>query len=530
MVPEDDSRISLLPKSFHLRRSDDGEHIEVLIESNGLIEPCNAEKSPRQSVRVFHRLKQKLIKQVGNWSNKHQTERSKSEMKNFLSSSQPIAKKATYSSYDERNILDILNDIPFDEDPHNETLSTVSSILSSASNQKSQRRLLAHWRHCMSSSIRKIIKREIEDEMKGNPPKYRDLGLYIYPDDTIYSPKPEKNHSLLFLPTLETPPGSRDEESNAGHCSNGDDFPLKSKDQVVAEELFEDPDYDHALLHPSRSNLFVSFDDEVAQLIFQAASSDTEEFQPVQVDSVGSDIDASDMEEDSDRDEPFLAYFHAKRDRFDRPDDAIIRKCHSSETEQSKGSIRPLGVASSHPNWHGIQRQERLEEEQRRVWSAVEAPLLDGEVTDPPSPTRIETSRDEFWCLGQTSSSESDLTMTDILLNRHGAFPSDYLALPNKPRVKSLLEKYPFDEEFKDERVRACHFRRRPDQEVSASLATLLERGSVAAFAASSQGTQQQESSQKWIHNERESCSCLKCSSKSIYEDLLGRDGESLEY
>eukprot|EP00547_Thalassionema_nitzschioides_P001531 CAMPEP_0194207994 /NCGR_PEP_ID=MMETSP0156-20130528/6582_1 /TAXON_ID=33649 /ORGANISM="Thalassionema nitzschioides, Strain L26-B" /LENGTH=455 /DNA_ID=CAMNT_0038934879 /DNA_START=151 /DNA_END=1519 /DNA_ORIENTATION=+ len=441
MIPEDESRASLLPESIRLQRSDDGENVEVLIDGSGLISPYRAAKSSFQRVRVFHRIKQTVIKKVGRRSHKHHTNRYESEKENLLNIP---AIKLNCSPYDERNIFSMVEDVPFDEDLNNETLSTVSSILSSASNQKTQRRLLAQWRQCMSSSIRKIIRREIEDEMKGNPPKYRDLGLYVSPVDTIYSPKPEPNHSLLFMPTLETPPGSQDEASNAGQCSNGEEFELKSKDEVAAEEVYEDVDYDPTILHPKRSSLFVSFDEDIAQLIFQAASSDTEEYQPVEVDSVRSDI-----EELSDRDESLLVYFHKKQDQLDRPGDAYLRNCSSSETEQS--SSKPLGATSGRPNWHGYQRQQRIEEEQREVWSNVGAPILDGDVTDPPSPTRIQTSREEFWCLGQNSSSESDLTMTEVLLNRHGVFPSDFLALPKKPRVKSLLEKYPFDEDPKDE-------------------------------------------------------------------------------
>lgn len=520
MIPEDSSRVSLLPESFRKRRSDDDQSIEVLLDSSVLISPYRAMKSPLQRVRVFHRIKEKIIRRVSGRSYKHYPNRFESEKENFWSIHRPMATKVNCSPYDERNILDMVEDIPFDEDLHNETLSTVSSILSSTSNQKSQRRLLAQWRKCMSSSIRKIIRKEIEDEIKGNPPKYRDLGLCVYQEDTIYSPKPTQNHSLLFLPTLETPPGSQDEASNAGQYSNGDEFPLKSKDEVVAEETYKDTDHDPTMLHINRSNLFVSFDDEVAQLIFQAASSDTDEYQPVEVDSVKSDID-----ELSDRNESLLVYFHQKRDQLDHAGDAGLRNCCSSESEQ--GSPRPLGVTSGHPNWHGYQHQQRLEKEQREVWSIAEAPILDGEVTDPPSPTRIETSQEEFWCLGQVSSSESDLTMTEVLLNRHGTFPSDFLALPKKPRVKSLLEKYPFDEYPRNERVQKGHLRRRPDQAVSTSLATLLQRGSAAAFSANCKKEQCQENGKEWRHTEKKKCRCVKCSSRSIYEeDLFGSGGD----
>jgi hypothetical protein len=83
----------------------------------------------------------------------------------------------------------------------------------------------------MRMSVRKLLRKEMEDDMKGNPPKYQEFGLHIFPEDSIFSISRDRKRSEfdLLVPTLNTPPGSYEEKSYAGHYTNDDDFPLKSR-------------------------------------------------------------------------------------------------------------------------------------------------------------------------------------------------------------------------------------------------------------------------------------------------------------
>ena len=181
----------------------------------------------------------------------------------------------------------------------------------------------------MKSSIRKIVRKEIEDEIKGNPSKYHDFSLYVYPEDSVFSVSKNRKKSAfeLVVPSLETSPESRDEASNLCQYPNDEDFPMeptreKQTDKSTLQEasrkgespvdeamkqIFQDamsqrtknmkvsePEFQRPMLKSSKSNLFVSFDEDMAQLIFDVPSSETEteDFQAVEVHSVASDIES----------------------------------------------------------------------------------------------------------------------------------------------------------------------------------------------------------------------------------------------
>ena len=524
MVAFDDSHAHayLLRGSLGSCRSDDVGNIEILFDPEVSSEPV--EKPDLGRTRFLRQLRQKIAKRVrsiGTKSKKTSIFDYDEDKENFFTTASPGT--TNLSTYDQSSILESRDGHPFDESELHETFTTVSSALSTTSNQKSQRRLITDWKNCMRSSVRKLLGKEKEDEMKGRPPKYQEFGLHLYPEDSIFNISKDRKRSAfeLLVPTLDTPAVSRDEVSNAGQYSNDDNFPLKSLYEIAVEEAMHQievqaKDLQRPTLQPTKSSLFVSFGDDMAQLIFNAPSSDTKDFQAVELQSVKSDIETL-----SDNEDPFTVTFPANAGaEYSRPGVPTVVQCSSSETE---GSPRPLGITYSHPNWRAYQQRK----EQHEVWNRMEAPLMDGEITDPPSPTRIKTSQNDYWGLGQVSSTESDLTMTDVLLNKHGCFPTDFSALPEIPLPRYLLEKYPFDEESdRDDEPDYGIARRRPEQAVSISIEHLLTRGALAAFATE---RDQEQHTRGRVHGERVKCGCVKCTAKSIYQDLLDCHGGSVD-
>jgi cell pole-organizing protein PopZ len=461
------------------------------------------------------------------------------------------------SSYDERSILEDREGPVYEGRDLNDTASTVSSLLSTATNQKRQQRMISQWRNRMKSSIRKIVRKEIEDEIKGNPSKYHDFSLYVYPEDSVFSVSRNRKKSAfdLVVPSLETPPESRDEASNLCQYPSDDDFPIeqtraKQTDESTLQEasrkgespvdeamkqVFQgalsqrknkmdvsEPEFQRPMLKPSKSNLFVSFDEDMAQLIFDVPSSETEteDFQAVEVHSV-----ASDIENLSDDDENFAVTYPTYKVGAEFGHPGVPKKCPSSETETSP---KRLGISCGHQTWYG-RRQNR--DEQLEVWSKVDAPMMDGEITDPPSPTPIKTSREDYWCLGVATSTESDITMTDVLVNKHGCFPTDFPSLPDMPLIRTLLDKYPYDEDSGGQQ-KDYGARKRPDppaqRQSSTSMASFFQRTAWDAFSDDHEQDEQANFKNR-LRQEKVKCGCVKCTAKSIYQDLLNCNGGSVD-
>eukprot|EP00545_Synedropsis_sp_CCMP1620_P013636 CAMPEP_0119030422 /NCGR_PEP_ID=MMETSP1176-20130426/41020_1 /TAXON_ID=265551 /ORGANISM="Synedropsis recta cf, Strain CCMP1620" /LENGTH=593 /DNA_ID=CAMNT_0006986793 /DNA_START=136 /DNA_END=1917 /DNA_ORIENTATION=+ len=591
MVAGDDSVAYLLRGSLGKCRSDDnGDELIVVTEvPNALVE-----KSPNRRARILGRMRQKVANRVRSKGKKKKSPEEDEDKENVFSGT-PSPAATNLSSYDERSILERREGPPDGDDELLDTLSTVSSVFSTESNQKSQRRLIDHWKSCMSFSVRKRLRKDIEDEMKGKPARYHDFGLYIFPEDSKFRISKDRKRSAfdLLLPTLETPPASQDEASNAGQYNNEDDFPLKSLDAIAVEEATLQKEITAKRSEPQRSflqpkksnhNLFVSFDEDMAQLIFDVPSSDTEDFQAVDVQSVVSDIDGLSDEEG----DPFIVTFPSYMAGAATYRNLGLPTIAPSASGETEGSARPLGITCGHPYAH----RQNVDTE---VWSNVEAPLMDGEVTDPPSPIPVNKSREDYWTLGQVYSNESDLTMTDVLLNKHGCFPTDFpSALPEMPAMNLFAQNYPFDEEPEgDEREnfirrrpeaavstgiehylhrgtvpepavstgterylhrgtvpepavetgierywhrgtvpydedrdeRESRVRRRPDQAASNNMAHFLQRGALAAFAADRDEEHHGSSIRDHVRREKVKCGCVKCTAKSIYQDLLQCNG-----
>lgn len=442
----------------------------------------------------------------------------------------------------------------------------------------------------MSSSIRKVMRREVEDEMKGKPARYRDFGLYVNPKESMFqiSKEPKRSAFSLLLPTLETPPASQDEASQSGQYNNEDDFPLKSLDAIAVEEAKLQKEISEKgqaaqrpFLQPKESNqgIFVSFDDDMAQLIFDVPSADdVEDFRAVDVQSVVSDDDSLFDEEDEFR-VTFPSYMVGAE--FSHPGLPSIAPSSSVETE---GSARPLGISCGHPNAN----RHHVDAE---VWSNMDTPLMDGEVTDPPSPIPVNKSREDYWTLGQVYSNESDLTMTDVLLNKHGCFPTEFAsALPEIPLPRN--PQYPFDEDpdqnardnllrrktkeravstgierylarttvkvpeqdswrtgnqdymerevteapYDENTNRGNQVHRRPEQARTTSMQHFLQKGAMTAFAIGQDQERHDRDQERYdgsfrdhVRRGKMKCGCVKCAAKSIYQDLLKCNGESVE-
>lgn len=559
MVAVDDGHAHLLRGRLGRTRSDDDFGVEVvfdpIFEANfpdlpDLDTPFDEisappekeeteESEPQRRTRIFKRIRTKVFRRVRSIRGKRSfnVEEDK-ENNNFSGNLSPSRTSNTtnISSYDERSILDTRDPPPNDDELY-ELESTVSSVFSTASNQKSQRRFVSHLKSCMSSSVRRIMRKDSDDELKGQSSRYKDFGLFIDPPESNFYISKDRRRSAfaLLVPSLETPAQSRD-ESNAADYNPGDDFPLKSQDEIaileaelqntapsesqrqtkpeiVQHKVKLEKNFQPPSLRPkkskSSSSLFVSFDEDMAQLIFDAPSSETETeaFQTVDVHSVESDIKSlSDEDDDS---EHFTITYPAYNvgAAFSHPgvpQPSTISMATSTETELT---TRPLGISCGHPNYYSNHR----EEEQSQVWSQVESANMEGYVTDPPSPVPVRTTRDDYWCLGQANSNESDLTMTDVLLNKHGYFPTDFAsALPDLLGSNVLGDCYPYDElegqqghddygvrrqkegyAPYDEVERKSAFstvQRRPEQAASTTMEQYLHRGALAAF-----GTDRQE-------------------------------------
>jgi hypothetical protein len=512
VATEDSANAYLLRGHVGQWRSDDVGNIEILFDSEASRD--SHENSSSRRSHVLQKFRKNVAHRVRSIAAKNKTRHDWSVQGNKENiSPSALAMKAYRSPYDEGSILEKRDGPPLNEQELCDTFSTVSSDLSSSSNQQRRHRLVTHWKSCMKQSVRKLLRKELEDDMKGNPPKYQEFGLHLYPWDTIFDASRDRKRSAfnLLVPTLNTPRGSYDAASDAGQCDNTNDFSLKSGDEIAFEEAMrrredEGEGLQFPQLLPRTSNLFVSFDNDMAQVIFHTASSETDEFQAVEVHSVGSDIEV--ISQDSDHCD---ANVKPTSNSFEpgKPDQYSHRG-YKGTPHPSKGTH---GLPAPFSN-----RQNRtFDEEKAFHW--IDAPFLDTAVTDPRSSVLIETSRVDPCGVGQVDSKESDATSTDEILKARGQYSP---ALPEIPLPKYLVDDYPYDED--SNRDDAPHYsdRKRLEPRGRSGVKDILNHGAAAAFVP----VGQEDSLRTWYRSnasadKKTKCGCIKCAAKSIYEDLL---------
>jgi len=607
------------------KSDDDKQSFEVVLNNNNnnnfIIDDNNNNYclSPEEEQQLlplrrkfFHRIRQKVFQKRKYYTNNNDNDNDNENL--FMNPYHDNNDKKKNSCYDERNILDATDDIPFDEEflSNNETVSTTSSTTTTMSNQyKKNRRFLTDWGHRMSSSFCKIInKDDYYFDTKKKVTKYHELvGMYVEDNASVLLPSPKYSPSL-FSPTA-LPSESRDDDVANNITSNNNNnnreysneydnnnkntnnveyfledetakqqqqralppppqqqqrYPQLEEEEEEASICYDDPDMedipslDGTL---SGSNLYVSFsndDNDVAQL-----GADTDDFQPVEVQSLASDLTS--VDESIWVPYPITATTNNNRGISASHPGTVyqhMKTCLSSDTEHSTASTssKLLGVHFGHPNWQEYQQQHYLEKEESDEWNSIDLPLpFDEEaMNDKPTTTSATinkittTSRhrdDEFRYLGSSSSSSSyssaestsevtmteasnyfitttnnnkrhgafestsEVTMTEasnyfITNNKRGTYPSDFMTLHERPpSVKSLLDKYPFDEISDNNSV---FLRKRPEQEKTVSIESML---SAAGYVTTAKHDRKPKvSSHDYL------CQQPECT-ESIYEDLL---------
>lgn len=513
VATEDSANAYLLRGHVGQWRSDDVGNVEILLDSEASRESHENSSSSRRT-RILDHFRKKVAHKVRSIGAKNKARHDWNVQGNKENiSPMALASKANRSPYDEGSILEKRDGPPLNEEELCETFSTVSSDLSSTSHEQRRHRLVTHWKSCMRLSVRKLLRKEMEDDMKGNPPKYQEFGLHLYPGDTIFDVSKDRTRSAfsLFLPTLNTPPGSYDALSDAGQCDNTNDFSLKSGDEIAFEKAMlhredDGEELQFPQLLPRTSNLFVSFDNEMAQIIFHSASSETDEFQAVEVHSVESDIEV--ISQDSD------------------PCDANKPTCNAIGPGMADLSSHRGYKGTPHPRkgTHGLpaplsnQQQTRtFEEVETFHW--IDAPSLNTAVTAPRSPVDIETNRVDPCGVRHADFKEGELTWTDEILKVRGQYSP---ALPEIPLPKYLVDDFPYDEVSNRDDEPNQRVRRQLEPRGRSGVDDILNHGVAAAFVHVRQdhslrtGYRSNTSADKKVN-----CGCIKCAAKSIYEDLL---------
>lgn len=463
-----------------------------------------------------------------------------------------------------------------------DALSTVSSQLTTSTFQKRQRTLLTHWKTRMNKGIRKILRADKKDEEA----PVEDTDWFVYPPDALYAIYRNRSASAfrdLTMPTLSSPTTSNQEQDDggstrAGYSTEGADFPLESVDAGYLEEIEVN---EHgivtrsmslsSIVQPHDSTVSVAFDHHYAQLVFMPSHSfvsdtddDAFDVEAYQTDAPSKASDDDDDESDfvepsffdqtnvpsTDWDDDETEFSDTGRNQlgaaFSHPS-AGLSQVFSEESDE-----QPLGI-SKHPwknrNTKNTRRTSRNDDE---LWSEVEQPPLDGELTEPPSPTVVE--RTSLWCgLGQTlgwsGSEESDVTMSAFVCN-------DIPRLPKFPMWKRHgdEEEHPFDEvdiEDKGERkvnserkfIEEQNVRRKrqvnktnQNESSQPSFSTILSQ-KFETFVLTTLGHQEVDLddedsffsrySAPTSHKKHPKCYCVKCAAKGIYEDLIKTSGGS---
>jgi hypothetical protein len=505
MVATDDGANTYLLRGASGRyRSDDFGNIEVVLDPEAY--DGTYEKSTARRNRILRHLRQKVAKKVRAIGTTSKARHAFDELQdnvNFIGTASPGTTKP--SSYDQGSILECRDGPPVEDNHLCETFSTVSSDLSTFSNRKRQTRLISHWKSCMRMSVRKLLRKEMEDDMKGNPPKYQEFGLHIFPEDSIFSISRDRKRSAfdLLVPTLNTPPGSYEEKSYAGHYTNDDDFPLKSHDELVLEEVMQQSEVKAtesqiSKLVATKPRLLVAFDDEMAQIIFHTASSETDEFQAVEVQSV-----ESDMEVISHGSCGPMA--HPAGDDRDHVSPLGIPPDAQSTSVTSDGTPKHLGVDHSHPYWQ-VNRQRRGEH--FGAWNTIEG-------INPATSSHGKDSSDVTWSIRH-----ADPQGNNLMRNNPRTAAPVFFTLPEIPLPKHLSDKYPYDEgaDCDDE---FDHMRQgNPDPHQSSNVEDLRKRSTF---------VKERESELRYRSvGERPKCECIKCTAKSIYQDLVNCPGSNV--
>ena len=427
VATEDSANAHLLRGHVGQWRSDDNGNVEIVVDFKA--SHVALDNSSARRPRILHHIGQKVAQRVRSIGTKTK-ERHKMNVEGDKEnvSAFALATKTNRSSYDEGSILEQREGPPLNDDELCETFSTVSSDISSSPNQQRRSRQVTQWKSCMQQSVRKLLRKEMEDEMKGNPPKYQEFGLHLFPQDTVFDLSKDRKRSAfsLFVPTLNSPTHSHDAESDAGQYDDSNDFHLKSRDEITIEDAMcqyadDGKELKFPLLSPRRSNLFVSFDDEMAQIIFHSASSETDEYQAVEVHSVESDIEVISHDDgtclvDSPTTSTNVGAALSLPSLVDQPSLGTIR-----------GTPHPRKFKSARldlsPSWQRTGIGLEIE-------NSSDDPFLNAAVTNPASSAYIDVRRVEPLGLGQPDAKESRLAMTDEILKARGLYSP---ALPEIP-------------------------------------------------------------------------------------------------
>jgi hypothetical protein len=458
-------------------------------------------------------------------------------------------------------VFEVRDGPPPDSRP--DTISTVSSLLTSSTTARRKRTLLAQWKTRMNKSIRKLLRTENKEPV--------DPGLYVYAPEDLYAISRQRYESAfidLQVPSLHDANGILGEvPARGGYSTESADFPLESGDSILLEQIEVDRQGLVRSLSissgmvPQDSFVSVAFDHDCAQLVFMPTTSfvndDDEDSEDDEFDLEAYHTDAQSKVSEDDNEtynyETFLGPSETQSaDEWDDDD----------ETEFSDTERKPLGAAFSHPSSRLYQVQSEESEDQplgiacppwstqllttqndrdaeEEVWSQIEDPPIadDGEITEPPSPTVVE--RKSHWCgLGQSlgwsgSDDESDITMSAFTCN-------DIPRLPKFPTWKCPGEDHPFDEVDDDsdsegdgEECAPKSSFRKPVCSTTLSqkfenlvLSTLGHKEvNLDEYAKNDYGSRYSASNVRQRIAPR--CHCVKCAAKSIYEDLIHGGGVS---
>ena len=504
MVATDDgANMYLLRGAIGRYRSDDFGNVEVVLDPEECNDTC--EKSSARRNRILQNLRQKVAKRVrsiGTTNKARNAFHSDEDKLNFAGTAS--AGKTQYSTYDQGSILECRDGPPLEDNQMCETFSTVSSDFSTFSNRKRQIRLISHWKSCMRMSVRKLLRKEMEDDMKGNPSKYQEFGLHIFPEDAIFSISRDRKRSAfdLRVPTLNTPRGSHEDVSCEGQYTNDDDFPLRSDEELVLEEAMHQVEVQAtklriAKLFQTKPRLFVSFDEEMAQIIFHTASSETDEFQAVEVQSVESDMEVISHGSGG----PTV---HPVYDDGDHFSGHGVRPDAQSSSLTSDGTPRHLGVDHGHPYWQ-VNHQRRGEH--CGAWNTIDAAHLEGEFNNPATSTHGKGNRERRWS-SRPADSEGN--------NNPRVSAPDFSTLPEIPLPKYLSDKYPYDEDADRDEESAYGREGNPDRHHKVDVEAPEQHS---AFVKERE-PELRNAGYRFV-GDRPKCECIKCTATSIYQDLV---------
>ena len=476
-------------------------------------------------------------------------------------------------SYDERSILDPETREDGGGSFFEETFSTVSSQLTTTSNPNGQKRRIRQWKQRMGRSIRRLLGRDSVRITSDDDDDDDANGLFVLVSDEAVYPFPKNynnNNNKTSFRDLAVPSFNASQEdseaavSTDALCHAGDEFPLQpwtTRDTsgltAATTKSFLSDQQDFS---PSKSSLFVSFDEDCAQLVFEAddqydGDADNEDNGGEEDEDAADDDDNDDREQqhnylpddlhsvvsgmhslvDTDDDAPRSISGRPLGARFAHPacTDSLLMPCPSTDTEFTEPG-GPLGIQCGHPHWYSHQEQQSAVD---ALWSQVSVPALDGEVTDPPSPIKVPTRYAQWGGLAPSDSSDSDITISEALhpqapTSRYSPCVNDdenesEAACPPNPWGKlKKPEEHPYDE---------VEYGMRRRSNAGDTLNNKIDRFVRETLGYSQQQQQQQKHREAAKENyppesrdvvatqlaARRKCNCIKCAAKSIYQDLM---------